>query len=76
MLSHNTLANYYETTFALVQHHKYSITDLDNLIPYERDIYVAMLAAHLKEEKDRAEAKRAGSNQPARQSNFKQFKRR
>ena len=76
MLSHNTLANYYETTFALVQHHKYSITDLDNLIPYERDIYVAMLAAHLKEEKDRAEAKRAGSNQPARQSNFKQFNRR
>ena len=70
------MANYYDTTFALVQHHKYSITDLDNLIPYERDIYVAMLAAHLKEEKDRAEAKRAGSNQPARQSNFKQFKRR
>ena len=76
MLGHNTLANYYELIFALVQHHKYSITEIENLVPYERDIYVAMLAAHLKEEKDRAEARRAGSNQPARQSNFKQFKRR
>ena len=70
------MANYYETTFALVQHHKYSITDLENLIPYERDIYVAMLAAHLKEERDKAEARRAGSNQPARPPNFKQFNRR
>ena len=68
--------SFYQTNFALVQHHKYSITDLDNLIPYERDIYVAMLAAHLKEEKERAEANRSSSNQPARPPNFKQFNRR
>ena len=70
------MANYYETTFALVQHHKYSITELENLIPYERDIYVAMLAAHLKEEKERAEARRAGASSPVSKSNFKQFNRR
>ena len=70
------MANYYETTFALVQHHKYSITDLENLIPYERDIYVAMLSAHLKEERERAEARKAGASSPVRQSNFKQFNRR
>ena len=60
----------------MVQHHKYSITELETLIPYERDIYVAMLTAHLKEEKDRAEARRSSSSQPARPPNFKQFNRR
>jgi len=43
------LQNYYTTVFALVQHHKYSITEIDNLIPFERDIFVEMLANHLKE---------------------------
>jgi hypothetical protein len=33
----------------LAQHHKYSISDIENLIPYERDIYVDMLLKHLKE---------------------------
>jgi hypothetical protein len=32
----------------LVQHHKYSISDIENLMPFERDIYVDMLIAHLK----------------------------
>lgn len=34
----------------LVQHHKYSISDVENLYPYERDIYVAMLEAHVAQE--------------------------
>ena len=32
-----------------MQHHKYSLTELDNMIPWEREIYVAMLVEHLKE---------------------------
>ena len=59
MLSHNTLANYYSTVFALVQHHKYSISEIENLIPYERDIYVSMLQEHLKKEKERQEQRAA-----------------
>jgi hypothetical protein len=35
--------------FSLAQHHKYSITEIENLIPFERDIYVDMLLQHLKE---------------------------
>jgi len=74
LLSHNTLANYYEVIFALVQHHKYSITEVENLIPYEREIYVAMLSAHLKAEKERMEAKKAGQKmQPRRQQRFRQY---
>lgn len=48
-LSHSSLANYYSTVFALAQHHKYSITEIEGLIPFERDIYVQMLMDYLKE---------------------------
>lgn len=54
-MSHNSLVNYYTMMFSLIQHHKYSITELEDMIPYERDIYVDMLMAYLKEEKERLE---------------------
>lgn len=38
-----------------MQYHKYSLTDLENMIPFERDIYVAMLVQYLEEEKQRIE---------------------
>ena len=50
MCSHNTLANYYQLTFQLMQHHKYSLTEIENLMPFERDIYVEMLIAHIEQE--------------------------
>lgn len=53
MLAHESLINYYKTNFALVQHHKYSLTELEEMIPFERDIYVTLLAQHIKEENDR-----------------------
>ncbi len=33
-----------------MQYHKYSLTEIENLIPWERDIYVGLLKAHLEEE--------------------------
>lgn len=41
----------------MAQHHKYSITDLENLIPFERDIYVEMLMQYLRQQKERLEKK-------------------
>ena len=38
-----------------MQHHNYSLTELENLIPWERDIYVGMLINHIREEKKKAE---------------------
>ena len=55
MLSHDSLMNHYKTNFALMQHHKYSLTELDNMYPFEREIYTAMLVKHLEEEKARRE---------------------
>ena len=51
-MSHNTLANYYTTIFALAQHHKYSISEVEDLIPYERDIYVEMLITYMNDKKE------------------------
>ena len=50
---HDSLMNHYKTNFALMQHHKYSLTELDNMMPWERDVYVNLLLAHLQEEKRR-----------------------
>ena len=53
MMIHNSISNYYKVIFALVQHHKYSITEIEALIPFERDLYVSMLLEHIEEEKER-----------------------
>ena len=45
------LENYFRLNFALMQYHKYSLTEIENMIPWERDIYVALLQQHLEEEK-------------------------
>ncbi len=51
MLSHTTLLAYYSTVFALAQHHKYQISEIENLLPYERDIYFNMLIDFIEEQK-------------------------
>lgn len=38
-----------------MQYHKYSLQELEDMIPFERDIYVAMLVQYLEEEKQRLE---------------------
>ncbi|CAB5221630.1 hypothetical protein UFOVP240_220 [uncultured Caudovirales phage] len=43
--------------FALLQYHKYSLVDIEDMIPFEREIYVHMLIEHLEEEKRRIESK-------------------
>jgi hypothetical protein len=53
VLSHETLLNYYQTNFNLMQFHKYSLTELDNMMPWEREIYIMLLVNHLKEENQR-----------------------
>jgi hypothetical protein len=45
------LLNFYELNFSLMQYHKYSLTEIENMIPWERDVYVVMLQNHLEEEK-------------------------
>tara|TARA_E500000318_G_scaffold87429_1_gene84395 strand:+ start:642 stop:782 length:141 start_codon:yes stop_codon:yes gene_type:complete len=37
----------------MMQHHKYSLTELENMMPWEREIYVNLLLQHIEEENER-----------------------
>lgn len=43
----------YQMNFALMQHHKYSLTELEEMIPWERDVYVTLLKNYLEEQEER-----------------------
>ena len=42
-----------------MQHHKYSLTEIENLMPWERDIYVDMLVTYIKEENEKQKQREA-----------------
>ena len=42
-----------------MQHHNYSLSDIEILMPWERDIYVDMLITYLKEEKEKQKQREA-----------------
>ena len=58
-MAHNNLENYFRLNFAMMQYHKYSMTEIENMIPWERDIYVGLLQAHLEEERLKENQQRA-----------------
>ena len=39
----------------MMQHHNYSLTELENMLPWEREIYVGLLLEYIKEENERIE---------------------
>jgi len=55
-MAHEDIASYYKTNFALMQYHKYSLTELENMIPWERESYISLLHNHLEEEKLKQQA--------------------
>ena len=40
-----------------MQHHKYTLADLENMLPWEREIYVDMLIEYIREENEKAQRK-------------------
>lgn len=44
------LQNFYKINFDITQYHKFSLTEIENMIPFERDIYVMMLEEKVKKE--------------------------
>jgi hypothetical protein len=59
-MAHESLENYYRTNFALMQYHKYSLTDLENMIPWEREIYVSLLQQYIEEENLKQQQQQSG----------------
>jgi hypothetical protein len=50
------LEGYYKTNFALMQHHKYSLSEVENMMPWERQVYTSLLLQHLEQLKQAREA--------------------
>lgn len=57
-MSHVNLEAYYKLNFALIQHHKYSLTEIENMIPLEKEIYVSLLQQYVEEENLKVEQRK------------------
>ena len=49
-MAHIDLESYFKLNFALMQHHKYSLTEIENKMPWERDIYLGLLNQYIEDE--------------------------
>ena len=58
-MAHENLESYYKVNFALMQHHKYSLTELENMIPWEREVYLTLLQQYIEEENLKAKQQQA-----------------
>jgi hypothetical protein len=52
-MSHLDLEGYFKLNFSLMQYHKWSLTEIEFMMPWERDVYVILLKQHLEEEEQR-----------------------
>jgi hypothetical protein len=51
-MGHDTLANHIKSNFNLIHHHKWSLNAIDEMMPWEKYIYVELLNAWIKEQED------------------------
>ena len=58
-LCHADLMAYYQVNFKLMHHHKYTQTEIENMLPWEREIYMALITSHLEEENERIKQRNA-----------------
>lgn len=60
MFGYDDIMNFYKTNFALIQHHKYSLAELENMIPWEKYVYLDLLSDFVrKQEQDRRDREAA-----------------
>lgn len=57
-MSNDTIVNHYNTNFSLMYHHNFSLTELEAMIPFERSVYVELLANYLEKKRLEYEQKK------------------
>lgn len=63
-MMHDNLGNMLETNFQMMQHHHYSLSDIENMLPWEKQIYVGMISEYVK--KHNEEVKELEAKMPKR----------
>lgn len=52
MFGEGDLSDYYTTHFKLMYFHKYSLTEIESMYPFERVVYISLIAGQLEKEKE------------------------
>lgn len=56
------LESYYRINFSLLHDHEFSLMEIEEMMPWERDVYLILLREWIKEEKQRMENERKRSS--------------
>jgi hypothetical protein len=59
MMLHDSLANQLQTNFIMLKDHNFSLTEIENMVPWERQIYIGLLINYVKEQKERMDQEQA-----------------
>jgi len=65
---HLNLSAYYNNMFTLVHQYKYTLTELENMIPWERDLYIGLVNDWVKQEEQRLKVKKEAAEQNLRRA--------
>jgi hypothetical protein len=60
-MGYDDLLNYYKTNWAMRHHHKYTLTELENMQPWERQVYLDLTAEWVKQQNELARDRATGS---------------
>jgi len=58
-MNYERLSNVLETNFIMTKEHNFSITELENMLPWERQIYLGLVVNYVKEQKERMDQEQA-----------------
>ncbi len=61
-MGHDSLSNMYVTNFSMIQHHKYSLSEIESMMPFEREIYIGLLKDYIEKENERVKQEQAKMN--------------
>jgi len=56
------LANHFKTNFLLQRHHNYTLTEIEMMMPWEREVHIILLLQALEEEKQAREQVNGNNN--------------
>ncbi len=62
-MHYESLANILQTNFIMLKEHNFSLTEIENMIPWERQIYIGLLINYVKEQKERMDQEQASMKQ-------------
>ena len=51
MMYHTTISTFMEENFSLIQYHNWNLSDIESLIPWERETYIGMLKNYLEKQR-------------------------